>query len=150
MITATRSILITGLMALGLTAIVPRTVLAEDKPTADFSTGIYSQYVWRGFALSDSSVVIQPSMSVAYKGFGVNFWGNLDTDEVGTDSKNWNETDLTISYEGSINKIGYGFGWIYYNVDGADETEEVYASISVDTLLAPTLTFYNDIARLVS
>ncbi len=142
---STRTLIMTGLMALGLSAIIPSTVLAEDKPEADFSTGIYSQYVWRGFAFSDSSVVIQPSMTVAYKGFGVNFWGNLDTNEVGTDSKNWNETDLTISYDGSYGKIGYGVGWIYYNVDGADETEEIYLSVNIDALLAPTLTFYNDI-----
>ena len=143
--TTARTILMTGLLALAVTTALPNSVLAEDKPEADFSTGIYSQYVWRGWALSDSSVVIQPSMSVSYKGFGVNFWGNIDTDEVGTDTKNWNETDLTISYDGSAGKIGYGIGWIYYNVDGADETQELYATISGDVLLAPTLTFYNDI-----
>ena len=84
-------------------------------------------------------------MTVSYKGFAANFWGNLDTDEVGTDTKNWNETDLTLSYEGSAGKIGYGVGWIYYNVDGADETQELYVSVSGDVMLAPTLTFYNDI-----
>jgi len=119
--------------------------MAEDKPEADFSLGAYSQYVWRGFAFSDSSVVIQPSMTIAYKGFGVNLWGNLDTDEVGLDTMNWNETDMTISYDGSAGKIGYGAGWIYYNVDGADDTQEIYASISGDVLLAPTLTLYTDI-----
>jgi hypothetical protein len=140
-----KKILMTGLVALGISTMITGTALAEDKPEADFSMGAYSQYVWRGFAFSDSSVVLQPSMTVAYKGFGVNFWGNIDTDEVGTEHKNWNETDLTISYDGSAGKIGYGVGWIYYNVDGADESEELYATVSVDTLLAPTLTFYNDI-----
>ena len=133
-------------MALGLTTLIPGTVLAEDKPEADLSTGIYSQYVWRGFAFSDSSMVIQPSMSVSYKGFGANFWGNLDTDMVGADSKDFNETDLTLSYDGSSGKIGYGIGWIYYNVDGTDyDTQELYVSATVDTFLAPTLTVYADI-----
>ena len=134
-----------GLLALGISIMISGTVMAEDKPEADFSLGAYSQYVWRGFAFSDSSVVIQPSMTIAYKGFGVNLWGNLDTDEVGLDTMNWNETDMTISYDGSAGKIGYGAGWIYYNVDGADDTQEIYASISGDVLLAPTLTLYTDI-----
>jgi hypothetical protein len=140
-----RKIIITGLTALALTAGISGNAMAEDKPEADLTMGAYSQYVWRGFAFSDSSVVIQPSMTVAYKGFGVNLWGNLDTDEVGLDTMNWNETDMTISYDGAAGKIGYGVGWIYYNVDGAADTQELYASVSVDTLLAPTLTFYNDI-----
>lgn len=141
-----KKIMMTGLVALGISTMIPGISLAEEaKPEADFSTALYSQYVWRGFAFSDSSVVVQPSMTVSYKGFAANFWGNLDTDEVGTDTKNWNETDLTLSYEGSAGKIGYGVGWIYYNVDGADETQELYVSVSGDVMLAPTLTFYNDI-----
>jgi len=141
-----RTILMIGLIALGISTMIPGAVLAEDKPEADLSTGIYSQYVWRGFAFSDSSMVIQPSMSVSYKGFGANFWGNLDTDMVGADSKDFNETDLTLSYDGSAGKIGYGVGWIYYNVDGTDDdTQEVYVSMSADAMLAPTLTVYADI-----
>lgn len=145
----TRTLILTGIMAIGLTALIPSTVLAEDKPEADFTMGAYSQYLWRGYAFSDSSVVIQPSMTVAFKGFGVNLWGNLDTDYDDGTSEGiyWNETDLTISYDGSTGKIGYGVGWIYYNLGsdlGAD-SQEIFASLSVDSLLAPTLTIYNDI-----
>ena len=104
--------------------------------------------VWRGFAFSDSSVVIQPSMTVSYKGFAANLWGNLDTDEMGLDTANFNETDMTLSYDGSVDKIGYGVGWIYYNVDGAADSQELYVSVSVDTLLSPTFTYYTDIAHL--
>ena len=64
--------------------------------SADASVAFLSKYVWRGWELSDDSIVIQPSMSVAYKGFGMNLWGNLDTDLYGTTNK-WNETDLTLS-----------------------------------------------------
>ncbi|MEN8142451.1 MAG: hypothetical protein ABFQ82_02505 [Thermodesulfobacteriota bacterium] len=145
----TRTAILTGIMAIGLTALMSGSALAEEKPEAGLTMGAYSQYVWRGYAFSDSSVVIQPSMTVAYKGFGVNLWGNLDTDYDDGTSKgiNWNETDMTISYDGSAGKIGYGIGWIYYNLGselGAD-SQEVYAGVSVDTLLAPTLTIYNDI-----
>jgi uncharacterized protein (TIGR02001 family) len=148
----TKGLLMTGLMALSLTALISGTVLAEemaqDKPEADLTMGAYSQYVWRGFAFSDSSVVIQPSMTVSYKGFAANLWGNLDTDEKGLDTANFNETDMTLSYDGSFDKIGYGVGWIYYNVDGAADTQELYVSISGDTFLSPTLTYYTDIVHL--
>ncbi len=55
-------------------------IAEEEKPTADLSVALLSQYVWRGYQLSRDSLVIQPSMTVGYKGFGVNLWGNLDTD----------------------------------------------------------------------
>ncbi|MFN2369259.1 MAG: TorF family putative porin, partial [Desulfurivibrionaceae bacterium] len=135
--------MIPGLLALGITAAIPGAALAgEEKPEADFTLGAYSQYVWRGFAFSDNSLVLQPSLTVAYKGFGVNLWGNLDTDEKGLDTSNWNETDMTVSYDGSAGMVGYGVGWILYSVDGAEDTQELYASVSVDTILAPTLTYY--------
>lgn len=146
---STRSTMLTGLLALGITAFIPGTVLAEEmaqaKPEANLAMGIYSQYVWRGFALSDSSVVLQPAMTVSYKGFGVNLWGNLDSDYLNSDEKNWSETDMTISYDGTAGKIGYGVGWIYYEVDGDDDAQEFYVSASADTMLAPTLTVYADL-----
>jgi len=49
------------------------------KTTGDFTAAVMSQYVWRGYELSRNSIVIQPSMTVGYKGFSVNLWGNLDT-----------------------------------------------------------------------
>ncbi|MDH3359453.1 MAG: hypothetical protein OEL55_01155 [Desulfobulbaceae bacterium] len=128
-----------GLACLAATA---QPALAEDAPTADFTVGAYSSYVWRGFELNDNSMVIQPSMTVAYKGFSANVWGNMDTDAAST--KNWNETDLTLAYDTSIDKIGIGAGYIYYALDGADDSQEFYVSISYDTLLSPTLTVYRD------
>lgn len=121
----------------------------EEKPTADLTVGFYSQYIWRGFALSKDSLVIQPSMTVSYKGFSTNLWGNLDTkqyDASGADeTNNFNETDLTLSYDGSAGIIGYGVGYIYYALDGINDSQELYASVSVDTLLSPTLTIYKEI-----
>ncbi|MEN8133977.1 MAG: hypothetical protein ABFS18_00385 [Thermodesulfobacteriota bacterium] len=143
-----RKIMITGLTALALTTGIYGNAMAEDKPEADLTMGAYSQYVWRGFAFSDSSVVLQPSMTISHKGFAANLWGNLDTDEMGLDTTNWNETDMTVSYDGSAGMIGYGVGWIYYNVDGGADTQELYISVSVDTILTPTLTYYTDIAHL--
>ncbi len=138
--------LITGITAASiiLAAGIPAAMAEEEMPSADASVGFYSKYVWRGFELSDDSIVIQPSLSVAYKGFGANLWANLDTDLVGYGSNKWNETDFTLSYDGAYEKFGYGVGWIYYALDSVSDTQEFYATASYDTILAPSLTIYYD------
>lgn len=141
--------LITGITttALIFAAGLPVAMAEEEVPSADASVGFYSKYVWRGFELSDDSMVIQPSLTASYKGFSANLWANLDTaysdEESGFDSNLWNETDFTLSYDGAYEKLGYGVGWIYYSVVGSD-TQEFYGTVSYDVLLAPTLTIYYD------
>ena len=82
--------IITGITATALLFAVGIPVaMSEEKvevPSADASVAFLSKYVWRGFELSDDSIVIQPSMTVAYKGFGMNLWGNLDTDYFATET----------------------------------------------------------------
>jgi len=138
-------------VALVLTLVVLHPALAEEeKPSADLSVAVLSDYIWRGQELSKDSIVIQPSMTVGYKGFSVNMWGNLDTDPytaTGEATKsNWNETDFTLSYGKEFGMVSAEVGWIYYGLDGVDDTQELYLSLGVDTLLAPTLTIYRDIA----
>lgn len=133
--------------AVGMTCLAATALPAmaeEEKPTADLTVGAYSSYIWRGYELNDNSLVIQPSMTVGYKGFSANLWGNLDTDVAGADAKNWNETDLTLAYDTAFDKIGVGVGYIYYGLDGADDTQEVYAKVSYDCILSPSLTVYRD------
>ena len=117
----------------------------EEMPTAEASVSIYSAYIWRGFGLSDDSMVIQPSMTVGYKGFAMNLWGNLDTDYYAENTTKYNETDITLSYDGAYEKLGYGVGYIYYALDAADDTQEIYGTLSYDIMLSPTLTFYYDV-----
>jgi uncharacterized protein (TIGR02001 family) len=138
--------LITGITAaaLILAAGLPAAMAEEEAPSADASIGFYSKYVWRGFELSNDSMVIQPSLTTSYKGFSANLWANLDTDLDGTDSHKWNETDFTLSYDGAYDKLGYGVGWIYYALDGVDDTQEFYGTVSYDVLLSPSLTIYYD------
>ena len=139
--------LITGITtaALFFAAGIPAAMAEEEVPSADASVGFYSQYIWRGFELSKDSIVIQPSLAVAYKGFGANLWANLDTDQYGTDTHNWNETDFTLSYDGAYEKLGYGVGWIYYALeDGYPDTQEWYGTLSYDVITAPALTVYYD------
>jgi len=36
-------------------------------------------------------------------------------------------------------------GYIYYGLDGCDDTQEIFLSLGLDTLLSPSLTIYKDI-----
>jgi hypothetical protein len=107
--------------------------------------------VWRGYELSEDSIVIQPSVSAGYKGFGFNLWGNLDTDASENiydySGSQFNETDMTLSYDTSVGPVALGVGYIYYGFDYGDDTEEIYISFGFDTILSPTLTIYRDIAE---
>ena len=140
--------MLAGLMTLSAVAAGPA-MAEEAAPEADLSIAVYSQYIWRGWAYSKDSLVIQPSMTISHKGFGFNLWGNLDTDQTGMDSEsfNWNETNMTISYDGSTGMVGYSVGYIYYDIDGGEDTAEIYLGASLDTTLSPSLTLYVDIAN---
>ena len=128
-----------GTMAVIMTAaalLVPRPAAAEGEGSA--SLGIYSNYVWRGQTLSEEAV-LQPTVGISWKGLGVNLWANYDAD-----SKQLNETDFTLNYAGSHGKFGYDAGYIYYGLDGLEDTQELYLSLSYDVILAPTATLYYD------
>lgn len=129
------------------------TVAEADKedvegPTASADVAFLSKYIWRGYEFSKDSLVIQPSVTVGYKGFSLNVWGNLDTDTYSGPNKGeskWNETDMTVAYETSFGPVGVGVGYIYYALDSAEDTQEFYLSVGGDVLLAPTLTVYRDV-----
>jgi len=126
--------------------VVPASEAAEEeRPTLSADVAFLSKYIWRGYELSRNSLVIQPSVTAGYKGFGLNIWGNLDTDMYGYDQQKWNETDMTVSYDHSFGPVGLGVGYIYYALDGTDDTQEFYVSLGGDVLLAPTLTVYRDV-----
>ena len=128
---------------------VPGAAPAEDKPTASFGVDILSQDIWRGFALSRQSAVLQPSMTVGYKGFSVNIWGNFDTSENApvfltprTGAK-WNETDFTFGYTRDIYKgdfiktLTLNLGGIYYALNdtlypNGGDAFELYYGLAAD------------------
>ena len=143
-------ILLTTTLCLGLTSGLA--LAEEDGPTTDLSVSMLSKYVWRGFELSRDSLVVQPSMTVGYKGFSANMWSNLDTsyyyaDNTSTGSE-LSETDLTLAYDGSTGIVSYGAGYIYYGLDGIQDTQELYATVAIDVLLSPSMTIYRDIDNL--
>lgn len=136
-----------AILMLAMTATVPA-FAEEEKPEADFSVAILSDYIWRGQELSRDSIVIQPSMTVGYKGFSANLWGNLDTDPYSASSNNnpsnFNETDFTLSYGREFGAVSAEIGYIYYALDAVDDSQEFYLSLGLDTLLSPSLTVYKE------
>jgi uncharacterized protein (TIGR02001 family) len=136
-------------LAMGLVWVVP-TLAEEEPPYAEASVSLLSAYIWRGQELSKDSMVIQPSMTMGYRGFLANLWGNLDTDlhkDLGDETNNWNETDFTVAYGRDFGSLSSEVGYIYYALDATDDSQELYLTLSMDTFLAPTLTIYREFAR---
>jgi len=125
----------------------------EAKVTGSASVGVFNRYVFRGYELSTHSLVVQPALTVSYKGFSAGFWGNIDSDEQATQSfvpdregqKSFNETDLTLSYTYAIDKLSLTAGYIYYNTKYTAETEELFFTAGYDTLLKPALSVFRDV-----
>jgi hypothetical protein len=142
------TVILVGLMSITFS----HAMAEEDKPAASAAVGAFNKYIWRGYELSDDSIVVQPSMTVGYKGFTVNLWGNLDTefddrDPATPDEKEWSETDFTLEYARVFGPARLAFGYIYYDLDGVDDSEELYLSGTFNVALAPTLTVYREIAH---
>jgi hypothetical protein len=93
-------------------------------------------------------MVIQPSATVSYSGFLANLWGNLDTDPYfqmpDESGGTWNETDFTLAYGRGFGAWSLQGGYIYYALDGVDDSQEFYLNIGFDVLLAPSVTVYKD------
>ena len=134
----------------------PAAAPAEDKPTGSLSVSGLSKYVWRGYENTKDSIVVQPSLTVGYKGFSANVWGNLDTRPYSTTSASyssaWTETDLTLSYTKTFGILNAGVGYIYYGLGAPNagaakplDSEEVFITLGLNTLLTPTLTAYKEI-----
>jgi len=136
------------LLLAGLNAASPAWA-EEDRPSAELSVSLLSAYIWRGQELSKDSLVIQPSATFSFKGFSANIWANYDTDLYhdiqGLD--NLTETDYTLSYQYDFGPVSAQAGYIYYALDRADDSQELFISATLDTLLSPTLTVYREFAH---
>ena len=121
----------------------------EGGPSADLSVSLLSQYIWRGQELSRNSLVIQPSATFAYKGFSANIWANYDTnlhDSI-EELDNLTETDYTLAYEHDFGMVSASAGYIYYALDQALDSQEVFVSATLNTMLSPTFTIYREFAH---
>ena len=128
----------------------------EDKPTGDLSLSVLSQYIWRGYENTRNSIVIQPSLTVGYKDFSANVWGNVDTHPYSqtdtTNSSTGTEMDLTLTYNKTFGIVNAGVGYIYYSLGATNagavkplDAEEIFVTAGLNTLLTPTLTVYKEV-----
>ncbi|HWR98924.1 MAG TPA: hypothetical protein VN317_10925 [Candidatus Methanoperedens sp.] len=129
--------------ALALAPLAARAEEAAGKGT--FSAALASRYIWRGQTLSEG-VVVQPTVGITLGGFAANLWSNVDLDngEEDDDGIVMKETDLTLSYSLPIGPVNATAGFIHYDFDGGD-TQELYLTCALSTLLSPTLSLYYDI-----
>ncbi len=146
----------------------------HEGPEAEASVSLLSQYNWRGWQLSKDSMVVQPCIEVAYNGFSIELWGNLDTDlyredfeipdhatheeileieeeiKAQNDRSNYNETEFTLAYEHDFGIASAKVGYIYYALSfepDEDDSQEFFVSGTLNVLLSPTLTVYRDFAH---
>ncbi|NOX20673.1 MAG: hypothetical protein GXO99_05350 [Nitrospirae bacterium] len=124
-----------------VSTMVVRVSAEEAKVSGSASVSVMSNYVWRGQKLSNS-YVIQPSVGITYNNLGFNMWSNLDSDF--NDDAEITETDLTVDYSFNIDNFGFDLGYIYYGLEGVNDTQEIFLSIAYDMFLNPTLTIYYD------
>ena len=125
----------------------------EDKVTGTASMAFLNRYIFRGYEIGKSGLVIQPSLSASFKGFTATLWGNMDTNQRNTTTavfsnegqKGWDETDLTLSYTYNIDKLALTGGYIYYSLKYAQDTEEFFLTLAYDMLGKPTFSIYQDI-----
>jgi len=126
----------------------------EEKVAANAGLAGFNRYIFRGYEIGQDSLVFQPYLGTAFKGFSISFWGNIDSAEHATQSftpdspgrKSFNEVDLTLSYTYNLGKLELSGGYIYYGTKFTAETEELYLSVGYDTIGKPTLAVYRDIA----
>ena len=114
-----------------------------------------SKYIWRGQNLLDGPV-LQPEGCLTYAGWTGTVWANYDADE----GDEWTELDYTLDYTASLGVVApsleilsVSVGYTYYTfpplrhhpeVGVHDDSHEVYAGLSLDALLSPSLIVYYD------
>ena len=137
---------------------VPATASApaeEEKPTADLSVSALNMYYNQGTVLSRNSLVIQPSMTIGYKGFSATLWGNLDTNPYPLNTpgmksaSNWTETDATLAYSKTFGIVNTGVSYAYtgnagasHNAPDSRDQHDLGVKLGLNTLLNPTLNVY--------
>ncbi len=136
------------LLFMGISVAIPARA-DEERPSADLSLSLLSAYIWRGQELSKNSLVIQPSATFSYKGFSANIWANYDTDLYKDidELDNLTETDYTLTYEHDFGMIAAQAGYIYYALNQADDSQELFVSATLNTILSPTFTIYREFAH---
>ncbi|MEW5913503.1 MAG: TorF family putative porin [Thermodesulfobacteriota bacterium] len=145
-----RKLVITLVLALslalpaGLLAASPAQAKIEVK--ADMGVAFNSKYVWRGIVVVDDWVA-QPSVTVSVGDFAFNVWADYMLTDQNNRKNEIDEIDLTASYAFSFGKFKVPVGVIRYTFphSAAPDTTELFAGVSYDWIVTPSVTVYWDI-----
>jgi len=131
-------------------------VFAEETVTENpfsyqFRTDYAGKYIWRGHNLQDDGV-LQPSFTINKDNMKLSIWGNGELSDENGNDKDISEIDIVFDYGGDINlwdlsNVSYNIGVINYNYPGTNfaSTTELYAGVSINILLNPSITIFRDI-----
>ena len=140
------SILLAALIVLGAGMVT--TSFAAITVEGDVYAGVFDKYLWRGFDLSDGRPVVQAGADLSAGNFTLSYWTNWQlksSDEIASGEAN--ETDIILDYSfdiGEMLSVSIGNVWYMLDFDGAEDTNELYLSTTVNTLLSPTFAVYYD------
>jgi uncharacterized protein (TIGR02001 family) len=100
-----------------------------------------SRYLFQGIDYSNGNPVVQPELSVGYRGFSVTSWANLDLD-----ARHINELDWSLAYAWERDALSLTPGYIYYQYPNRDwdSSQEVYLDLSYATFLDLFLSTHYD------
>lgn len=123
---------------------------AERPVSVAVTSDLYGQYVWRGQRLNKEPV-FQPGATVTARGLTAGVWGNMDLTDIHDERYAFTEVDYSLGYAGSLpgtDKWSYSAGFIYYDLSLADlKTLEVYAGLTWNVPLSPSVTVYYDVDK---
>ena len=124
---------------------------SESPLTVDLGVDFYSDYMFRGQNLYPGSSIqpsIAPNFSLGdYGNLSSLTWMHFSADGASEGINEFFEYDQTFAYDISFDLVTLSVGHVWYTYPDNDEiptTAEIIASVSVDTLLSPTLTFYHE------
>lgn len=144
-------------LALGIfaqTALLPGSAPAAEEAAADKppewkvdATATYtSKYIWRGIMqLNDPA--LQPSLNINKGGFTFNVWGSYDLTGKNNHKNKFTEIDLTAEYAFTFGDFSFPVGIISYQFPNTTfaSTNELYAGVSYNWIVTPTLKVYQDV-----
>lgn len=149
-----KKLLMVLMLALALAAqVMTAAPAAAEDWAVDFDATYNTKYVWRGILLVDDPV-LQPSVNISKYGLTFNVWGSMELTDVndygapyGSGKGKFTEVDLTLDYTFALGDFSIPVGVIHYLFPNTSfaSTTEIYAGVSYDFVVSPSLTIYHDI-----
>jgi hypothetical protein len=142
---------VTGMIFIVLLVLSPFVYAAEITGSANITT--VGKYLWRGSVLYDG-LAVQPQLTVGLNKFEITYWASYDGSvmlEQDITEYRLVESDIWVSFEDSLPfaemvllKAGFISYLYHYAEPGLKYSVELFAGLSLDTLLEPYFTFYYD------